>query len=447
MKDTTLIEKMAHEVHGIAWDNLPMNVQQKLKICLKDALECCLANKKDIRERAAIGSITSWPQKTSTLILENKKAAAEDAAFYNTVKGALTSRNDSSRTAICHPGSMVIPAVLALAEETGANGKTVLEAVLAGYETMIRLGNALQSGHVSGAFRSTSLTAAFGCAFAAARLFNLSEQKTAAAGSFACHFAGGVNEWAVAGTGEDVFQNGWGSRNGILAARLAAAGAPACRTILEGKSGLLAAFNASEGADSMKTGFEDDYKILQIMHKPIDSCFMVQASCQAASSICLEDGFCPKDISRVDIFCPVQAKNYPGCDNTEITSYVQGIMSIQLGTASTLSAGSYEHIQWTPPFSAETNDILKKCTVYEDKEMTRNFPALQGSMVRVTMNDGRIYQKLQKDVRPLTQAEVESRFKNTALFALGSPKAEKLGEKLDRLENEKDIVSIMALMA
>lgn len=194
MKHRTLIEGLADGVEAVSWEHLPKQVQEKLKICIKDGLECCLANKKDARGQAALASVMGR-KGTSTLILEKQKVAAEEAAFYNTVKGSLTSRNDSSRTAICHPGAIVIPAVLALAEENEASGEAVLEAVLCGYETMICLGTALQKAHINNAFRSTALVAAFGAAFASAKILGLSNQQIASAGSFGCHFAGGVNEW------------------------------------------------------------------------------------------------------------------------------------------------------------------------------------------------------------------------------------------------------------
>lgn len=446
MKNRTLIESLADGVEAVSWERLPKGVQKKLKICIKDGLECCLANKKDARGRAALSSLTRQSG-TSTLILEKQKATAEEAAFYNTVKGSLTSRNDSSRTAICHPGAIVIPAVLALAEENGASGKRVLEAVLCGYETMICLGTSLQKAHINNAFRSTALVGAFGAAFAAAKVLGLSGGQIASAGSFGCHFAGGVNEWAVSGTGEDVFQNGWGSRNGILAARLAASGALGCPTILEGKSGLLSAFGAGGCGEDIEKGLKGDYGILHIMHKPIDSCFMVQASCQAALSIALKEGFDWKKIKSVDIFVPGQAKCYPGCDNIKIETYVQGIMSIQLGTASTLVNRSCESIQWEPPFSDGVKEVLQKCRVYGDGNMTQSFPRQQGSRVEVRMEDGSADCCFVEDVRPLTREEVEERFRRTAAMALGAEKAKELDGMLDRLEQQKHIIPIMEIMA
>lgn len=72
MKHRTLIESLADGVEAVSWEHLPKQVQEKLKICIKDGLECCLANKKDARGQAALASVMGR-KGTSTLILEKQK--------------------------------------------------------------------------------------------------------------------------------------------------------------------------------------------------------------------------------------------------------------------------------------------------------------------------------------------------------------------------------------
>ena len=216
-----LIESFADFTSGLKLEKLPPEIVTKIKTCVMDAVENIFTDMGDVRTEAAFDSIRKSEALPATVVGTGKKASSEDAAFYNTVKGAVTSRNDSSRTAICHPGSILVPVCLALGEEYGKSGSDMIEALLAGYETMIRLGTCFVKSGINNSWRKTSIVAAFGAAFSAARMAGLSKDKIASSASFACHFAGGVNEWAVAGTGEDVFQNGWGARNGIQAALLA----------------------------------------------------------------------------------------------------------------------------------------------------------------------------------------------------------------------------------
>ena len=376
-----------------------------------------------------------------------RMASAEDAAFYNTVTGAVTSRNDSSPTGICHPGSILFPVVLALAEEEGIGGKEVLEAVLCGYETMIRLGNTLVSAQIEKSFRNTALVAPFGAAFAAAKAVNLSEEETASAASFACHSAGGVNEWALSGTGEDVFQNGWGARNGIQAMRLARSGAVGCDTIIEGERGLLAAFGAQEKVSLMTEGLGGSYKILEVIHKPIDSCFFVQGPCQAAEQLLKRHRLNVSEIREVEIRVSAQAKNYPGCDyKGEILTPVQGIMSIPLGVASTLVLGDSSHIRWEPPFTQGITNLMECCQVKESEKLTKEAPEKQGAEVYVRMKSGEEYVSALPDVVPLTDEQVIERFSRTASERLGDIRMKKMRDMIWHLEEFESIHPLIGFL-
>lgn len=446
-----IVDELAEFSYSVDYEKLPESVKNKLCICVMDAFECCLSDMSDDRTEAAFKSIRRSSSLPSLLFGTKDRALPEDAAFYNAAKGAVTSRNDSSRTAICHPGSILVPVVFALAEDGGFSGKRILEALVCGYETMIRLGSTFVSARINNSWRNTSVVAPFGAAFSAAKMMGLDADGIASAASFSCHFAGGVNEWAVAGTGEDIFQNGWGARNGILAANLSKGGARGCRSILEGKNGLFSALGVMNGTDMMTSGLGSDYLILDVMHKPINSCFIVQGPCQAAKALSdrLPTGIVPDDINKIEIRVSEQAKNYPGCANTDsISSLVQGIMSIALGVASTIVARSTDHIKWAPPIDEKILDLMHKCIIVADEEMTKAYPRLQGAQVSVALKDGRAFSVRQDDVRPLTEAEVEQRFINTARYRLGEDKARKLHDLilgLDAVEEIREITDLLMI--
>lgn len=85
----------------------------------------------DPRARGAsvLGSERGWPATNAMLL--NATAVAADQL------------QDGHRLGRGHPASHVVPAVLALAERTGADGSEVLSAVLAGYEAGVRVGMAM----------------------------------------------------------------------------------------------------------------------------------------------------------------------------------------------------------------------------------------------------------------------------------------------------------------
>src|SRR5258708_10989114 len=62
------------------------------------------------------------------------------------------------------PSVAILPGLLALAELTGASGRDVITAFVAGYETACRIGIALQPGHYNLGFHSTGTVGSFGAA-------------------------------------------------------------------------------------------------------------------------------------------------------------------------------------------------------------------------------------------------------------------------------------------
>ena len=79
--------------------------------------------------------------------------------------------------------------------------------------------------------------------------------------------------------------------------------------------------------------------------------------------------------------------------------------------------------------------------------MTQSFPRLQGSRVEVKIEDDSTDCCFIEDVRPLNHKEVGERLRKTSCMALGLEKAKELEEMLDYLEKQKNIISMMEIMA
>ncbi len=87
-----------------------------------------------------------------------------------------------------HPGAVVIPAALAVAERQGASGRDVLRAIVAGYELTIR--TSLAAGTLSMRRRGwhiTGLCGTFGAAAAAGQLLGLDSLRIGQRSGFGWH--------------------------------------------------------------------------------------------------------------------------------------------------------------------------------------------------------------------------------------------------------------------
>ena len=230
----------------------PDEVRSKAKACLLYGLAVGAAG---ARTRLP-GQVVRMLDRTETRsgdgsahrLLDGMRTAPGAAAFANAV--LLHARIQEDAHPAGHVGVVVIPAALAAAEHTAANGEELLAGVVAGYETALRIGR----GHAAAAsrrgFRTTPIYGVIGAAAAAARLHGLPADRTADALALAANLAGGLREFAVAGTDEYVLQAGSAARSGLTAAWCAAEGMRGAPTILEGPAGFLRAYGAEpDGVD------------------------------------------------------------------------------------------------------------------------------------------------------------------------------------------------------
>lgn len=102
----------------------------------------------------------------------------------------LSEIDDIHRASMITPGAIIIPAVMTLAEDAGADSATTMAAIDAGYEAMIRLGYALDGPAIlARGIWPTYLATPFGIAAATARLWELNPLQTAHALALAMAYA------------------------------------------------------------------------------------------------------------------------------------------------------------------------------------------------------------------------------------------------------------------
>ena len=415
--DIYLVDRIAERVAGIKFGNLPSGLPHKIKICILDALECAFSRPVDARKKSAFESVPAWDKDKPGAVLlfgSDKYSDEGNAAFVNSVYISSSPRIDIDKEKACHAGSVVIPSALAVAEARHLDGKRLIEGIVAGYETMIRLGYAFEGAEMPRAFRPTAIYAPYGSAFAASATLGFDSDTTARAVSLACHCASGFFEWSESGTGEDAFQSGWGARNGVQAALLAKGGVPACHSILEGKTGFLSAFGAIKKAELLIDGLGEAFLTEEILKKPIAACLMVQAPCQLVETISNYDGFDWHDVERVTITVCRQAKTSPGCDNNcSVSLPSHATQSIQYAVAGTMMSKSCSDINWLPPYDKDQLSLMSRCFLEVDDRYTEVFPHRTPARVEVRMKDGQIYSLEADDFRSLTDDEVISRFYGT----------------------------------
>src|SRR5690606_18025960 len=436
-----LAVEYAHAVHALRFEELPAAVVTKAKLCVLDLLSSAFASSELPwgRQAAALARASSRTTAIANVIGTRDAVAPVDAAFANGVLGHGLVRDDMHLGSVSHLGTVIVPALLALAAERDATGKDFLAALVAGYEVGGKIGRAILDVDVARIFRPTGITGPLAAAVAGARLLGLSAQEPAAALALAANTVAGYNEWAATGGSEMFFHTGFAARNAVTCVQPAAAGAFASPTAVDGEAGLLAAFGKPR-APSVPAPFADDPEILAVFFKPVPACNFAQTPAQAALAIATEHGrLAPGDVERITVRVTRAAAKYPGCDCPGPFEHIlQAKMSIHWNVAAALAKGDFDERNYEPAANPEVLELAARTRLEIDSALTAAYPRAQGAEVVVTRTDGTELGRGQPDVVPAAPAEARERFIAAAERELGASGAAQLERFVDDLAAAPD---------
>ena len=216
-----------------------------------------------------------------------RRADLLDAAFLGGTAAHGIELDDGYRQGSVHPGSAVVPAALSVGYETGASGKAVITALVAGYETTIALARACHPDLRQRGFHPTGACAVFGAAVAVAKLRGLSRQQIADAIGIAASSAGGLFAFVNGGADIKRLHAGHASREGLQAALLAAQGVQGPPKVIEARDGFMQAFafGRLDKARALQLPPAVPFGITDCYIKPYACCRHIQPSVEALFSL------------------------------------------------------------------------------------------------------------------------------------------------------------------
>ncbi len=333
MNTQSISRILAAFIHNLSFADLPDEVVERAKNRILDALATAIAGRDSPHYKMGLELVKN-NKGNATVFTHSLKLPAIDAAFINAILIDNIGQTDSMVHA--HPGGPIVSTAISVAEQEGSSGTEVITAVVAGYDIMGRIGSAAPS--ITPRFRGLSVYGPFGAAATAGKLLRLNEDQLTSALGYTANFASGLCECWVAGTPEGKFHAGLASRNGIMAANLAKAGATAAETSLEGKSGFYQAFaGTTEGIDTAVTDLGKRFLIMEAEYKPYPICAHNQISVDLALSLVKQHAIKAKDIEKVSEKIPYYSFTFPGLNYVgPFSSRFQAAGSNQFSVAAAL---------------------------------------------------------------------------------------------------------------
>lgn len=186
--------------------------------------------------RKVFVTVQQWGVGPCTAIGADVRLAAPWAALVNGTAAHALDFDDNFDPAKAHASAVLVPAILALAEQEGASGRACLDAYITGLQIMGRVGQGVNPAHRNRGWHATATVGAIGAAAACARLLRLPEREAAYALSLATSMAGGF--MSQFGTSVKPLHAGLAAQAGVMAASLARSGIDAGLHTLDGPTGM-----------------------------------------------------------------------------------------------------------------------------------------------------------------------------------------------------------------
>ncbi|MPZ62022.1 MAG: hypothetical protein GEU93_12165 [Propionibacteriales bacterium] len=269
---------VAAYVAGGGYDRLPAPAVRVAKLAIRDCLGVILAGLAEpsgrivadqVRAEAAVG--------TSTALGRGFTTSPAAAAFVNGTTAHALDFDDSHHPSMTHPTAVLLPALLAVAEQRASSGAELIAAYLYALDAATAIAGGINPDHYSAGWHPTATIGAIGAALGVARLLNHTAERTAHAVAIAANRASGMR--SVFGSMGKAMNAGTAAQTGILAAALAERG-------FTGGSGVLAGFVEAHGGGALRLSHALDRSFtaavggLSIKRYP--SCGVTQAPIEAA---------------------------------------------------------------------------------------------------------------------------------------------------------------------
>ena len=231
---------------GLKLADVPPAVVDKAKLVFLDTLGVALASSTMDFGAMVIKVARKLGGAAESLIIGSPhRVAAANAVIANGTLAHGLDYDDTLEEAIVHTGSCAWMTALAVAEETAASGRALLEAAIVGTEVLCKIGLVAPGKFHARGFHPTAICSTFGAASAAGRLYGLSLAQWVDALGLCGSQSSGIIEYLADGTWTKRLHPGWSSHGGVIATLLAKEGFRGPAKVFEGTNGFFPSFGGT----------------------------------------------------------------------------------------------------------------------------------------------------------------------------------------------------------
>ena len=446
----TAARRLAEFATDLRFEDLPDEVVEHAKLHMLDVLGCGLAaSERELGTEARDWAVDEWAPlgRAAQLLGQGGPAAPSEAALANGMLCHALDYDDTHPEALLHPSTVVVPAALAIAQARGTTGSALIAAIVAGTETVTRLGLAAPSAFHERGLHPTAACGVFGSTAAVASLLGLPAVTTAAALGLAGSTASGLFEYLAEGTPTKPFHAGWAAHAGVVCTALAARGAAGPSTVLEGRFGIYRALLGRDCDAALAEQVGDlgsRWETLAVAIKPYPACHLIHAAMDAVRELRAQ-GLDPDQVTALEVGLPASALPIvvePAERKLRPATAYEAKFSLQFSVAAMLANGevdlsTYERESLEDPRLGELARRVEATAVARE-DRGPLFATVTARLADGSTQLADVPHPTGTPERPLAADGVLAKFHANADRTLGSARANDLAEavlSLDRLDD------------
>jgi 2-methylcitrate dehydratase PrpD len=386
----------------------------------------------------------------STVLPTRARASAAQAALVNGTAGHALDYDDVADDIHGHPSIVLVASLLALAETHHATGRQLLEAYTLGFDVSCAVARGLPvEPHYLRGWHATATVGILGAVAACGHLLGLEQPIIQQALGIAGSMAGGSRQ--NFGTMTKPLHAGLASRDAVLATQLATNGFTADPHQLEGRIGYFQMFGVDPEPDEVQSVLERPRVLLErgLSVKKFPCCFGTHRMANAALALQAR-GLRAADVAGIEVSVP--PGGLEAIIHHQPKTGLQGKFSGEYVVAACLLDGRVGLSTFSDEAvcRSEAQDLLARVTIHE--AIVPPFGAAQFdhayATLEVALRDGGSLRGRcdipAGDARaPLTDAELDAKFRDCVAFSESAWDADALLRRLWALRETQDVATLL----
>jgi len=424
-------------------EDIPSDVRHEARRAIVNYMGCAVGGSPhpavDIALRA-LGPYAGKP--TASILGRADRTDPLHASLMNGISSHVHDYDDTTPKNYSHPSSPVASALFAYASVNRVSGADFMHAFILGFEAESRVANAVYPAHYDVGWHITGTAGVFGAATATGRLLGLSVQQMIWAIGLAATQAAGLRE--MFGSMGKAFHPGRSAQNGYAAALLAKEGFTAGEHGIEGPRGFAPVQAARYDLSKITTRLGVDFDLRENTYKPFPCGIVNHPTIDGAIQIHNEHH--PDPASIVAVRLRVAPLVLDLCNQQNITKGLQGKFSVYHGAAVGLVRGKGGLREYTD--EAVNDPAIKRVreltTATGDPSVTEDQVNVEVELRDGTKLSKFVAQSLGNIHRPLTDKQLEEKFRDQAILVLPAREVESVIQlcwKVDQLDDVGELVA------